>query len=448
MPNKRGRPVSAESTDGVAQRDRVFERDRKRRYRLQQLQRNAEQAIMNNEHLSSIEEASIEDQDAATTLVQLGLRVRGLVLPQDPARTTTLQQAVNSEAINELQPTGPGESRRPTGPGEPRRPTGPGEPRRPTGPGEPRRPTGPGEPRRPTGPGEPRRPTGPGEPRRLVQPSESPRPIQLRQSLSQAPLGLYQRRPSQLPSNQATVRQFFQPQLPNNPFRLQPQASSIGIGEPGPSGSSPNRSLQPLATYLGAEEEANIARAIALSIQDQEQPEQEQNSEEYLFNNNNGYDNHDSYSDYQDSTSNVSDVQQPQEPAVPILDVQQPLPITSIFRAQPQQPATVNQLLGQPELLIQPNEPVVLNQLSPPPQPPVSDESESDQSSEEEVTGLFSIYLFSLLILYKRLMLQPTLLISSFSSSVGISMAVLLKSTLQLSTGIISILNMLRTILA
>jgi len=288
MPQKRGRPISTESTNAVAQQDREFERERKRRYRLKRLQQNTEQAIMQNEHLDTIYEATIEDQDTAATLVQLGLRVQGLTLPQDPSQITALQQAVDSGSYDQQQQ--PPHSSQPVTSSlqeifQPRQdpfPVATITRRRPvptqshqTPPlslqeiFQPRQdpfPIATITRRRPL-PTQSHRTPPPlplGQPSRPIEGRQSSLPIPLRQDPLSLPLtapllGPSRQRLSTLPRNQATVKQFFRTQPPKTPFSSQRQASDIAIGEPNPLGSN-DRNSELLVIHQDIEEEANITR--------------------------------------------------------------------------------------------------------------------------------------------------------------------------------------------
>jgi hypothetical protein len=87
MPTKQGRPISTESSDPVAPRERLFEWKRKQRHRLQ---RRIQQINSQSESSANTQKANTEDQDAAATLEQLDPRTKGLKVSQYSTQVSAL----------------------------------------------------------------------------------------------------------------------------------------------------------------------------------------------------------------------------------------------------------------------------------------------------------------------------------------------------------------------
>ena len=108
MPEKRGRPISSETTDPAQERKREAwrrqqqnRRDRQRAARTIS-QRHARDHLEQGEQV--IDLTVTEEESAAATLLQLGLRVRGLTLPQDPGATQLPQDALDINEQGTLYP--------------------------------------------------------------------------------------------------------------------------------------------------------------------------------------------------------------------------------------------------------------------------------------------------------------------------------------------------------
>jgi hypothetical protein len=90
MPNKRGRPISGESDSADVNHCCELERERQRRRRerlrivgvTRRVERVPEQLEQGEQIIDLL---TIAEENAAATLLQLGLRVQDLTLPQNPA---------------------------------------------------------------------------------------------------------------------------------------------------------------------------------------------------------------------------------------------------------------------------------------------------------------------------------------------------------------------------
>jgi hypothetical protein len=102
MAEKRGRPISTDSTDPQILRRRQLTAARTQLYR--ERQRAARTAATTQptpdqlSHGERVVDAAFTEQDAAETLTQLGLRVQGVTLAQDPHATAAQDR---SFAVND-----------------------------------------------------------------------------------------------------------------------------------------------------------------------------------------------------------------------------------------------------------------------------------------------------------------------------------------------------------
>jgi hypothetical protein len=109
MPNKRGRPISGESDSAGVNHRRELERERQRRRRerlrtvgtTRRVERVPEQ-LEQGEQI--IDLPTIAEENAAATLLQLGLRVQDLTLPQNPAEAELQQSATDADEHHEIYP--------------------------------------------------------------------------------------------------------------------------------------------------------------------------------------------------------------------------------------------------------------------------------------------------------------------------------------------------------
>lgn len=107
MPGKRGRPISGESDHADVNHRRELDRERQRRRRerlrtvgaSRRVERTTEQ-LEQGEQIINLT-TSAEDE-AATTLLQLGLRVQGLTLPQDLAEAELQRNAIDADEDHQM----------------------------------------------------------------------------------------------------------------------------------------------------------------------------------------------------------------------------------------------------------------------------------------------------------------------------------------------------------
>ena len=107
MPGKRGRPISGESDHADVNHRRELDRERQRRRRerlrtvgaSRRVERTTEQ-LEQGEQIINLT-TSAEDE-AATTLLQLGLRVQGLTLPQDLAEAELQRNAIDVDEDHQM----------------------------------------------------------------------------------------------------------------------------------------------------------------------------------------------------------------------------------------------------------------------------------------------------------------------------------------------------------
>lgn len=98
MSSKRGRPLSGEGNDPAVERRRQLTRERVRQHRLRRTHVNghanrpSEEQLHQSEHIVDL--TLTEQEQAATTLLQLGLRVQGVTLAQDAADAQLQRQAL------------------------------------------------------------------------------------------------------------------------------------------------------------------------------------------------------------------------------------------------------------------------------------------------------------------------------------------------------------------
>ena len=107
MPGKRGRPISGESdhADVNHRRELDRERQRRRRERLRTVgaSRRVERTTEQLEQGEQIINLTISaENEAATTLLQLGLRVQGLTLPQDLAEAELQRNAIDANEDHQI----------------------------------------------------------------------------------------------------------------------------------------------------------------------------------------------------------------------------------------------------------------------------------------------------------------------------------------------------------
>ena len=107
MPGKRGRPISGESdhADVNHRRELDRERQRRRRERLRTVvaSRRVERTTEQLEQGEQIINLTISaENEAATTLLQLGLRVQGLTLPQDLAEAELQRNAIDADEDHQI----------------------------------------------------------------------------------------------------------------------------------------------------------------------------------------------------------------------------------------------------------------------------------------------------------------------------------------------------------
>jgi uncharacterized metal-binding protein len=107
MPNKRGRPISGESDSADVNHRRELERERQRRRRerlrtvgaTRRVERVLEQ-LEQGERI--IDLPTIAEENAAATLLQLGLRVQDLTLLQNPAEAELQRSATDADKHHEI----------------------------------------------------------------------------------------------------------------------------------------------------------------------------------------------------------------------------------------------------------------------------------------------------------------------------------------------------------
>jgi hypothetical protein len=100
MPRKRGRPLSTDTTDPAIVRQRQQAKERMKLYR--ERKRNATAATVPQtepqlQQAEAITERAFDHEDAARTLLGLGLRVQGVTLAQDASSTGLQQEAMHVE---------------------------------------------------------------------------------------------------------------------------------------------------------------------------------------------------------------------------------------------------------------------------------------------------------------------------------------------------------------
>jgi hypothetical protein len=102
MAQKRGRPISTDSADPQILRRRQLTAARTQLYRERQQTARTASAIQPTpdqlSHGEAVVDTAFTEQDAAETLTQLGLRVQGVTLAQDPIDTVTEK---HSFAVND-----------------------------------------------------------------------------------------------------------------------------------------------------------------------------------------------------------------------------------------------------------------------------------------------------------------------------------------------------------
>lgn len=104
MPAKRGRPISSDTTDAAILLRRQRTAERTKRYRQQkaaasQQQQQTQQQLQQAE---AVAERPFEDQEAAQTLLALGLRVQNVVLAQDASDAQLQRDAIPVDEHNVL----------------------------------------------------------------------------------------------------------------------------------------------------------------------------------------------------------------------------------------------------------------------------------------------------------------------------------------------------------
>lgn len=100
MPAKRSRPISNDTSDANIIRRRALGRARQQRLRNQQRQQHprqpnslpSEQQLQQGERIVDL--STTQEEDAAVTLIQLGLRVQGVTLAQDPVEVQLQHDAL------------------------------------------------------------------------------------------------------------------------------------------------------------------------------------------------------------------------------------------------------------------------------------------------------------------------------------------------------------------
>lgn len=108
MASKRGRPILEDDRDAAIERRRIQTRERMRQLRQRQREGNDSIAARTAEQLAQGEQiinftTSTED-DAAATLLQLGLRVQDLTLPQNPTEAELQRNATDADEHHEIYP--------------------------------------------------------------------------------------------------------------------------------------------------------------------------------------------------------------------------------------------------------------------------------------------------------------------------------------------------------
>ena len=109
MPNKRGRPLSGESDDPKIDRRRQLDRARQKRRRERQEGESSGRQISPPQHAqieSIINISSVEEEEAATTLLSLAMRKSSdLEIPHDFADAQLQQSAEDVDEHDSLYPT-------------------------------------------------------------------------------------------------------------------------------------------------------------------------------------------------------------------------------------------------------------------------------------------------------------------------------------------------------
>jgi hypothetical protein len=99
MPPKRGRPLSGNSHNTAADRRRHLTRERTRQWRIRQRNRPTDPTQLSRQQLAQGEQiinfTTLEEESAAATLLELGLRVQDCTLPQDPRSAQLESSTVN-----------------------------------------------------------------------------------------------------------------------------------------------------------------------------------------------------------------------------------------------------------------------------------------------------------------------------------------------------------------
>ena len=108
MASKRGRPILEDDRDAATELRRMRTRERMRQLRQRQREANNSTLARSTEQLAQGEQiinfTTSTEEDAAATLLQLGLRVQDLTLPQNPAEADLQRDAVDADEHHELYP--------------------------------------------------------------------------------------------------------------------------------------------------------------------------------------------------------------------------------------------------------------------------------------------------------------------------------------------------------
>ena len=108
MASKRGRPILEDDKDAATELRRMRTRERMRQLRQRQREANNSTTVRSTEQLAQGEQiinfTTSSEEDAAATLLQLGLRVQDLTLPQNPAEAELQRDAVDADEHHQIYP--------------------------------------------------------------------------------------------------------------------------------------------------------------------------------------------------------------------------------------------------------------------------------------------------------------------------------------------------------
>jgi hypothetical protein len=108
MASKRGRPILEDDKDAATELRRMRTRERMRQLRQRQREANNSTTARSTEQLAQGEQiinfTTSSEEDAAATLLQLGLRVQDLTLLQNPAEAELQRDAVDADEHHQIYP--------------------------------------------------------------------------------------------------------------------------------------------------------------------------------------------------------------------------------------------------------------------------------------------------------------------------------------------------------